>query len=110
MSSASSSRCSAGARSTKSSTSGRIPEFHASMNWLRMRSRSRVTEDPLELLHPAPPPLVHVVGGDVQTSCDLVAGELFDVRHVEHLLIAGVRNLGDRPDEQVVRLLAAFLV
>src|SRR3954447_4701805 len=110
MSSARSSRSSAGARPTKSSTSGRMPAFHASMNWLRMRSRSGVTEDPLELQHAAPPPLVDVLRGDVQALCDLVACELLDVRHVEHLLVAGVGDLGDRPDEQVVGLLTAVLV
>src|SRR4051812_28560047 len=90
MSSASSSRSSAGARPTKSSTSGRMPAFHASMNWLRMRSRPGVTEDPLELQHAAAPPLVDVVRGDVQALRDLVAGELLDVRHVEHLSVAGL--------------------
>src|SRR3954453_18515670 len=110
MSSASWSRSSTGARPTKSSTSGRMPAFHASMNWLRMRSRSGVTEDPLELQHAAPPPLVDVRGGDVQALRDLVAGELLVVGHGEHLLGAGVGDLGDRPEEQIVSLLTAVLV
>src|SRR3954453_17150642 len=110
MSSASWSRSSTGARPTKSSTSGRIPAFHASMNWLRMRSRSGVTEDPLELQHAAPPPLVDVRGGDVQALPHLGAGAPLDVRHVAHLLVAGVEDLGGCSDEQALCLLAAVLL
>src|SRR4051812_36662511 len=110
MSSASSARSSTGARSMKSSTSGRWPVVHASTNWLRMRSRSVVTEDLLQLLDAAAAARVDIVGSDVEVRRDLVAGEPFEQGQFKYLSVVVVFDLGDRPGDEFGLLAQALLV
>src|SRR4051794_7935846 len=110
MSSASSDRSASGARWTWLSTSGRWPAFQASMNWLRMRSRSRVTENLLQSLHATAAARVKVVHGDADPVGDLVGRQPFEEGHREHLAVVVVLDVGDAPRQKVVCGSAALLV
>src|SRR5918911_2255110 len=100
MSEASSSRRSGSTRARCSSTSGRRPAFHASMNSLRTRSGSGGTEDPLQFLQAAAAALVDVVEADAQALGDRLAVEALQVGELEDLAVLGVAHLGDPPADQ----------
>src|SRR3954464_2845586 len=109
MSPASSSRWAAATRARCSSTSGRRPAFHASMNSLRTRSGSGGTEDPLQFLQAAAAALVDAVDADAEALGDLLAVELLAVRELEDLAVLGVRYLRDPPADEPGAFLARGL-
>src|SRR3954469_18157390 len=106
MSSSSSSRSASGTRARCSSMSGRRPAFHESMNSLRIRSRSVVTEDLLQLVHATLAALVHVGQGDPQLVGDLVVGKLLDQAQFEDRAVVVVGELRDRAVDQLDGLVA----
>src|SRR3954451_21383340 len=109
MSPASSSRWAAATRARCSSTSGRRPAFHASMNSLRTRSGSGGTEDPLQFDQAAAAALVDVVDGDAQARGDGLGVELLEPRELEDGAVVVVAHLGDAPPGEALGLLATGL-
>src|SRR3954451_20183965 len=95
MSSSRPSRSSSATRARCSSIEGRRPAFHESMNSLRTRSRSVVTEDLLQFVLSALAALVHVGDCDVQSLGDLLAGQLLDEGQLEDRAVILVLQLGD---------------
>src|SRR3954454_19255682 len=110
MSSSSPSRSSSATRARCSSMSGRRPAFHESMNSLRTRSRSVVTEDLLQFLQAAAAALVDVVEAGVDPCGDLLARKLFDEGELEDGAVAVVGDLAGAPADEGDRLLAGRLV
>src|SRR3954452_25297702 len=110
MSSSSPARSSSETRSRCSSMSGRRPAFHESMNSLRTRSRSVVTEDLLQVSLAACAALIDVVDAGVDPCGDLLAGKLFEVGELEDSPVAVVGDLADAPVDEGDRLLAGGLV
>src|SRR4051812_27645773 len=108
--SASSSRSPAGARARNASTSGRRPAFQSSMNSLRLRSRSVLTQNPLQFANAAAAALEDVVQGDAEPLHDLLGGKLLDVGQLEQLTVVVVLDLGDRPGDEALGLLVVGLV
>src|SRR3954454_18151786 len=95
MSSSSPSRSSSGTRARWPSMSGRRPAFHESMNSLRIRSRSVVTEDLLQFGDAALAALVDVGQGDVEPFGDLLAGQPLDEGQIQHGAVVVVLDQRD---------------
>src|SRR4051812_33832354 len=97
MSCSSSARTSSGTRARWPSMSGRRPAFQESMNSLRIRSRSVVTEDLLQFGDAALAALVDVGQGDVEPFGDLLAVELLLEGQFQHGAVVVVLDEADRP-------------
>src|SRR3954453_7802344 len=101
MSSSSPSRSFSETRARCSSMSGRRPAFYESMNSLRTRSRSVVTEDLLQFVQAASAALVDVVEAGVDPCSDVLAGKLFDDGELQDRAVVVVGDLTDAPMDEL---------